>query len=81
MQDVEHMDFANNDPRGFLQAYTDKEGLIIDEAQYAPALFGQIKVFVVEVCQGCSWNHVYSSYVLGDGKARRPLRKPADWLD
>ena len=42
---------------------------------------GQIKVFVVEVCQGCSWNHVYSSYVLGDGKARRPLRKPADWLD
>ena len=42
---------------------------------------GQIKVFVVEVCQGCSWNHVYSSYVLGDGRARRPLRKPADWLD
>jgi hypothetical protein len=42
---------------------------------------GQIKVFVVEVCQGCSWNHVYSSYVLGDGKTRRPLKKPADWLD
>jgi hypothetical protein len=42
---------------------------------------GQIKVFVVEVCQGCSWNHVYSSYVLGDGKSRRPLKKPADWLD
>ena len=42
---------------------------------------GQIKVFVVEVCQGCSWNHIYSSYVLGDGKTRRPLNKPADWLD
>jgi hypothetical protein len=42
---------------------------------------GQIKVFVVEVCQGCSWNHVYSSYVLGDGRNRKPLRKPADWLD
>ena len=42
---------------------------------------GQIKVFVVEVCQGCSWNHICSSYVLGDGKTRRPLKKPADWLD
>jgi len=42
---------------------------------------GQIKVFVVEVCQGCNWNHLHSSYILGDGRSRRPLRKPADWLD
>ncbi len=43
--------------------------------------FGQIRVFVVEICELCGWNHLYRSYVVGDGTPRRPLRKPPDWLD
>jgi hypothetical protein len=46
MQDAELLDFANHDPKGFLKHYRaqNTQGLIIDEAQYAPALFSQIKV-------------------------------------
>ena len=28
---------------------------------------GEFTVYVVEVCQGCAWNHLTLSYVLGDG--------------
>lgn len=36
---------------------------------------GEFRVYVVEVCQGCSWNHLCVSYVLGDGVSRRPPRR------
>ena len=36
---------------------------------------GEFRVYVVEVCQGCEWNHLTSSYVLGDGVPRRPPRR------
>jgi Family of unknown function (DUF5318) len=36
---------------------------------------GEFRVYVVEVCQGCSWNHLTTSYVLGDGVARTPNRR------
>ncbi|MEY3408239.1 MAG: hypothetical protein RL038_1300 [Actinomycetota bacterium] len=39
---------------------------------------GFLKVFHVEVCIGCGWNHVLVSYVLGDGRPRKPKRKPRD---
>ena len=42
---------------------------------------GHFRVYVVEVCTECGWNHLTMSYVLGDGVPRRPLRKPADLLD
>lgn len=44
MQDAQMIEFANRDPKGFLNTYKNEYGIIIDEAQYAPALFGQIKV-------------------------------------
>jgi hypothetical protein len=46
MQDAELCDFANNDPKGFLENYKTGMGVIIDEAQYAPKLFSQLKVEV-----------------------------------
>lgn len=46
MQDTDVFDFANNDPKGFLNAYKNESGVIIDEAQYAPNLFSQLKVEV-----------------------------------
>ena len=36
---------------------------------------GEFTVYVVEVCQGCSWNHLTLSYVLGDGVRRPPARR------
>jgi predicted AAA+ superfamily ATPase len=44
MQDAELFDFATKDPKGFLNTYKNKYGIIIDEAQYVPMLFPQIKV-------------------------------------
>jgi uncharacterized protein DUF5318 len=36
---------------------------------------GEIRVYVLEVCQGCGWNHLIESYVVGDGVARKPPRR------
>ncbi len=44
LQDAEMADFANRDPKGFLKSFKNEYGIILDEAQYAPALFAQIKV-------------------------------------
>ena len=36
----------------------------------------EFRVYVVEVCQGCGWNHLTVSYVLGDGVPRHaPSRR------
>ena len=32
------------------------------------AEYGEFRVYVVEVCQGCGWNHLVCSYVLGTGE-------------
>lgn len=37
--------------------------------------FGEFKVCVVEVCTECGWNHMIQSYLLGDGRKRRPPRR------
>jgi hypothetical protein len=44
MQDAELFDFATSDPKGFLNAYKNEHGIILDEVQYVPHLFPQIKV-------------------------------------
>jgi Family of unknown function (DUF5318) len=38
---------------------------------------GEFRVYVVEVCQGCAWNHLHLSYVLGDGEPRTSHRGTA----
>ena len=35
---------------------------------------GEFRVYVVEVCQACGWNHLTTSYVLGDGTPRTAAR-------
>jgi len=44
----------------------------LDEMQ---SEFGEFRVYVVEVCLGCGWNHLTSSFLLGDGQERKPPRK------
>ena len=43
--------------------------------------YGHFRVYVVEVCGECGWNHLHLSYVLGDGTPRTPPRKPRDVLE
>ncbi len=37
--------------------------------------YGEFTVRVVEVCVDCGWNHLISSFILGDGVRRRPPRR------
>lgn len=39
---------------------------------------GFFRVYLVEVCPKCQWNHLVRSYVLGDGVPRRARRAPRD---
>jgi len=47
--------------------------------------FGEFRVYIVEVCRDCSWNHLCASFVLGDGIERKPPRRvrtleDEDWV-
>jgi hypothetical protein len=37
--------------------------------------FGEFAVYIVEVCRDCSWNHLCTSFLLGDGRVRKPPRR------
>jgi Family of unknown function (DUF5318) len=39
-----------------------------DELRALAAEYGEFRVYVVEVCQGCGWNHLTLSYVMGHGQ-------------
>jgi hypothetical protein len=49
------------------------------EVAHVAAAFAEVRVWVVEVCDGCSWNHLTESYVVGHGgvpaKPRRRSRQ------
>ena len=46
LEDISNREFAKSDPKGFLENY--KEGVIIDEIQYAPELFSYLQVYTDE---------------------------------
>ena len=70
-----HVTYVYGDELGRYEGRV-KQGPELDEmaAEYA-----EFQVYVVEVCQSCSWNHLASSYVLGHGEpsARRSRRARA----
>jgi len=39
--------------------------------------YSEFRVYVVEVCQSCSWNHLATSYVLGTGESPARRRRRA----
>ncbi|MEV6150312.1 DUF5318 family protein [Nonomuraea sp. NPDC052129] len=55
----------------------DSPGRHAGEAKVASELadmahdYDEFRVYVVEVCQGCSWNHLTVSFVLGNGPPDR----------
>ena len=56
--------------------YGDELGQYAGRVKQGPELaemaseYGEFRVYVVEVCQSCAWNHLASSYVLGTGEPR-----------
>lgn len=42
---------------------------------------GFFRVYLVEVCPKCHWNHLVRSYVLGDGVPRPARRAPRDAVE
>ncbi|MGA0209647.1 MAG: DUF5318 family protein [Candidatus Nanopelagicales bacterium] len=53
----------------------------IRETKDLPSLatrFGDIGVYVVEICPDCQWNYLLRTYRIGDGVPRRALPTPAD---
>lgn len=46
-----------------------------DELLDMESEFGEFSVYVVEVCRQCSWNHLSSTYLLGDGRERKAPRR------
>ncbi len=46
-----------------------------DELLGMESKFGEFSVYVVEVCRQCSWNHLCSTYLLGDGRERKAPRR------
>src|SRR5580658_8340142 len=57
------------------------EGRVKQEPELAEMAteYAEFRVYVVEVCQSCAWNHLASSYVLGTGEpqTRRSRRARA----
>jgi Family of unknown function (DUF5318) len=54
--------------------YGDELGQYAGRVKRTPELtemaaeYGEFRVYVVEVCQSCGWNHLATSYVLGTGE-------------
>jgi hypothetical protein len=54
--------------------YGDELGQYAGRVKRGPELtemateYGEFRVYVVEVCQSCSWHHLATSYVLGTGE-------------
>ena len=47
----------------------------LDELAEMEREFGEFRVYLVEVCRNCMWNHLVHSYLLGDGVNRKPPRR------
>src|SRR5277367_658414 len=70
-----HVTYVYGDELGRYEGRV-KRGPELDEMAME---YGEFQVYVVEVCQSCSWNHLASSYVLGTGEptTRRSRRARA----
>ena len=57
----------------------------MDELAEMEKEFGEFRVYIVEVCRECSWNHLCTSFILGDGIERKAPRRQRtledeDWV-
>ncbi|MBO0826034.1 MAG: DUF5318 family protein [Actinobacteria bacterium] len=59
-----HVTYVYGDELGRYEGRV-KRGSELDQMA---AEYGEFRVYVVEVCQSCAWNHLASSYTLGTGE-------------
>jgi hypothetical protein len=53
-----------------------ENGGVWPRGDLAPLLkFREVRLYTVEVCPDCSWNHLRSQVALGHGRARRTARR------
>lgn len=46
-----------------------------EEIEEMASQFGEFRVYTVEICLDCGWNHLVNSFLLGDGVPRKPPRR------
>jgi hypothetical protein len=68
-----HVTYVYGDELGQYEGRV-KQGKELDEMATE---YGEFRVYVVEVCQSCGWNHLASSYVLGTGEPSVRRRRRA----
>jgi hypothetical protein len=61
---VTHVTYVYGDELGQYAGRVKKTSELIQMATE----YGEFRVYVVEVCQSCGWNHLATSYVLGTGE-------------
>jgi hypothetical protein len=66
-----HLSYVFGDELGQYSGRIKTRGQIEEMARH----HGEIRIYVLEVCQGCAWNHLVESYVVGDGVQRKPPRR------
>ena len=76
-ESLTHVTYIYGDQLGHLAG----SAVDLDRLQSLAFEFGEFRVYVVEVCQTCHWNHLVTSYILGDGVPRKVPPKPRDLLD
>ncbi len=53
-----------------------ENGMVWPREDLAPLLkFREVRLYTVEICPDCSWNHLRSQVTLGQGRARRTARR------
>ena len=72
-----HITYAYGDQLGHVSG----SALDPDRLPELARAHGEFRVYVVEVCRSCHWNHLVVSYALGDGQPRKAPAKPRDLLD
>lgn len=75
--ELTHVIYVFGDDLGYRSGSTSNTTEVVTMAYE----YGHFRVYIVEVCTSCHWNHLFMSYVLGDGKPRTPPRKPRDILE
>jgi hypothetical protein len=66
-----HLSYAFGDELGQFSGRIKTRAQIEEMARH----YGEIRIYVLEICQGCAWNHLVESYVVGDGVRRKPPRR------
>ncbi|MFZ1362521.1 MAG: DUF5318 family protein [Candidatus Nanopelagicales bacterium] len=76
-ESLKHLNYVYGDELGAYSGRLKTESELHEMATQ----HGEFRVYIVEVCIDCGWNHLVKSYVLGDGVPRPALATPRDIIE